>query len=266
MDFASVLTKIAEEYSQSPIEFTVELDVQARLTEVLRDEMQSRDALYAEFTNERIRYTGQTANYKESYVDHFLNKVGSVEEPFSRVHTEVAPYEELIEDLEFRERIDVVAFKEQMAHPINWRGGSQRHHWDDYDTAIEVKYVKNKNKFPANINDTNIVDAPFEDLQQSIDLEENSIASDIEELERLPDSTEKYLMVISNHDYLYRGTIEDFDTSRQQRFRRLGDAAVKEMQRRSEQTHILYVHPTGWQWISGNSIQNPKRPAPGDSS
>lgn len=265
MQYHRALTRVAEQCTQSPIEFTVELDIQARLVEILRQGLRDSSALSAQFSNKRIEYTGQTQNYKEGYVDHFLSKVGSDNKPFSRVHTEVAPYEELIEDLESREHIDVVVFNEQMNNPIKWRGGSQRHHWDDYEAAIEVKYIKNKAKFPADINDTEISEATIEELQTAIDLQENSIASDIEELERLPNSTEKYLMLVSNHDYLYRGTIADLDQRRQQRYTQLGSAAIKEMQSRAEETQILYVHPTGWQWISGNSIQNPQKPEPGQT-
>jgi hypothetical protein len=266
MEYQSVLTTVAEQFTQSPIEFTVEFDVQARLTEILRDRLRDDGMLYPEFANDQIEYTGHTQNYKESYVDHLLSKVGDTQKSFSRVHTEVAPYSNLIEDLEHRERIDIVVFSDQIEHPIRWKGGSQKQHWDDYDAAIEVKYIKNKAKFPADINDTEITDTPIEELQGTLDFEENSIGPDIEELERLPDSTESYLMIISNHDYLYRGPIPDLDENKQVRYSRLSDAVINEMQERAEDTQILYAHPTGWQWIKGNTIHKPQKPKPGDTA
>ena len=266
MEYSPLLTQIADQCTQSPIEFTVELDIQARLTETVRKKFREKNRLQARFADDRIEYTGQSANYKESYVDHFLTKVRQAETPFSRVHTEVAPYEELIDDLDSRERIDVVVFSEQLEHPIRWRGGSQRHHWDDYDAAIEIKYVKNKNKFPAEISETEILDTSIASLRSQIDFTANSIGSDIAELERLPASVDRYLLLVSNHDYLYRGPIADLDHRRQQRYSRLADAAVAELQDRVEQTHILYVHPTGWQWLTGNGIQDAEKPQPGDSA
>lgn len=266
MRYQTVLTRVAEQCTQSPIEFTVEFDIQARIVEALRDKLCEEGVLNADFVDERIEYTGQTQNYKEGYVNHFLDKVGSAEDPFSRVHTEVAPYEELIEDLDSREHIDIVVFAKEMNYPIRWRGGSQRHHWDDYAAAIEVKYIKNKAKFPADVNDSEITGTSIEGLQSNLDFAENSIGPDIEELERLPDLTDRYLVLVSNHDYLYRGEIEDLDNTRQQRYSRLGRAAIKEIQRRSDGTNVLYVHPTGWQWITGNSIQEPRKPAPGETA
>lgn len=265
MSYHNLLTEVAGEYVRSPIEFTVELDFQARLSEVFRANLRSRDSLFAEFENDTIRYTGDSPNYKESYVDHIMEKVGWSTQPFSRVHTEVAPYDSLIADNLPREHIDLVVFSERLIHPINWRGGSQRHHWDDYDIAIEIKYIKNKSKFPSSINESKTDDIPIQGLRNTIDLEENSLAPDLEELARLPKSTETYLMIVSNHDYLYRGVIDDLDDTKQRRYSRLGQAAIKELQSRAEGTHILYVHPTGWQWLSGNNISTRIERPPGNS-
>lgn len=251
---------VLQEYVKSPIEFTVELDIQARLAELFRTELRQDGSLYAHFENERVNYTQQLPNYKESYADHLIQKVDAIDEPFSRVHTEVTPYAELIEDVDRRERIDITVFSETLENPVNWRGGSQRHHWDDFEVAVEIKYVKNKSKIPASIDNTEILNASMEELRKSVDLDENGIRPDIEELARLPDSTDKYLVLVSNLDYLYLGNLDDLDTTKQKRYRRLGRAAIEEIQSLACDVNIVYAHPTGWQWLTGAGIENPSEP------
>jgi len=251
---------VLQEYVKSPIEFTVELDIQARLAELFRTELRQDGSLYAHFENERVNYTQQLPNYKESYADHLIQKVDAIDEPFSRVHTEVTPYAELIEDVNRRERIDIVMFSETLKNPVNWRSGSQRHHWDDFEVAVEIKYIKNKSKVPASINSTDILDASMDELRSRVDLDANGIRPDLEELARLPDSTDKYLILVSNLDYLYIGNLDDLDSTKQKRYQRLGHAAVKEIQSIARDVNTIYAHPTGWQWLTGAGIENPCEP------
>jgi len=97
------------------------------------------------------------------------------------------------------------------------------------------------------INGTDILNVSLSVLRDVINLDTNRIRSDIDELSRLPSSTDKHLALVLNLDYLYQGNIDDLDTKKQNRYRRLGPAAIEEIQAISGGINIMYAHPMGWQ-------------------
>jgi len=82
---------------------------------------------------------------------------------------------------------------------IEWNDGSNRFDPEDFETAIELKYIKNKNYFPTH--------SGVDDLVESLKTDSNSIESDLEELAALPDHTETFLVIFSNYNYLYQGPV-----------------------------------------------------------
>lgn len=217
MYYQQVLNEIADGFVQRPLDFLLEQDLQTRVAEALRHELRQENALYADFAGSSLTYsTDNMANYKVRYPQEVREKTEATEHPISRVHTEVAIQDHLTADDGWREQIDVVVFRDQLQNPIQWNDGSNRFDPDDFECAIELKYVKNKNYLPTYAG----VDA----LEESLKTDSNNIESDLHELDALPDDTETFLVILSNYNYLYQGPVLDTSDTRAEKYKRVGDA------------------------------------------
>jgi len=177
------------------------------VAEALRHELRNRDSLYADFADASLTYSSNNmANYKLPYPKEIQQTAERIENPISRVHTEVAVQDHLTAADGWREQIDVVVFRNQLENAIEWNDGSNRFDPEDFETAIELKYIKNKNYFPTH--------SGVDDLVESLKTDSNSIESDLEELAALPDHTETFLVIFSNYNYLYQGPVLDTSETR----------------------------------------------------
>lgn len=242
MDYQQVLDAIADEFIDRPLDFLLEQDLQTRVAERFRRELRQRDALYTEFATTPLTYSrSNTANYKIRYPQHILEKAEESEKSISRVHTEVAVQDHLTADDGWREQIDVVVFRDEMQNPIEWNDGSNRFDPEDFEAAIELKYIKNKNYFPTH--------AGVNDLEASLKTDSNSIESDLEELDALSDNTETFLVIFSNYNYLYQGPVLDTSQTKKETYTRVGDAMCEWLRANAGDTRVLYAQPLHSEWI-----------------
>jgi hypothetical protein len=177
--------------------------------------------------------------------------------------------------------IDLGIFRTNSRPEVNWNDGSIRFIHDSHDVgtneaadhslqaAIEIKYIKNKNVFPAGKSDKEIPQNPG---QASIDsygdfvkTDSNSIQSDLNELQSLAEhGVDGYLVIFSNYNHMYLDRVydsvkKDGDIrSRTEDYLRRGeliecwlddqsrpDSAVDGKQS-SGSISILYIHPLGY--------------------
>jgi hypothetical protein len=246
MDYHRILDEIAEAFIERPLDFLLEQDLQTRVAEALRQELRNRDTLYADFADVSLTYSSDNmANYKLPYPQQIREKAEEIKNPLSRVHTEVAVQDHLTAADGWREQIDVVVFRNQLENAIEWNDGSNRFDPEDFEAAIELKYIKNKNYFPTH--------SGIDDLTESLKTDSNSIASDLEELAALPEHTETFLVIFSNYNYLYQGPVLDTSANREQKYTRVGDAMCDWLRANVGDTHVLYAHPFYSEWITDHS-------------
>jgi hypothetical protein len=243
MEYQRVLEEISEMFKARPLDFLLEQDLQSRVAEVLRQELRCQNALYADFVDESLTYSSNNmANYKLRYPQEIQRKVQESETSLSRVHTEVAVQDHLTAADGWREQIDVVAFRNQLETPIEWNDGSKRFDPEDFEAAIELKYIKNKNYFPTH--------SEVDDLTKSLKTDSNSIESDLEELAALPQHTETFLVIFSNYNYLYQGPVLDTSETKKKKYTRIGDAMCDWLRANAEDTYVLYAQPFHSEWVT----------------
>lgn len=244
------LESVAKEFELHPLDFTVEADIQARIFEDLRERLRESGELKTGFTNEDF-YERYVAQYKSTFADHFQEKA-SESEPLTRIHVELSP----LADDEYkptgsRNQLDVAVLGNTLSNPLHWKDGTKRFDPSDIEIAIELKYVKNKNRISTTLNDTELDDASSEDVKESLLWDQNNIRVDLDRLDTLADPTATFLAIFSNYDYMYRGSIQDSVDRKEKRYSILGDAAANWLSEYPEETSVLYVHPTGYEWFMG---------------
>jgi hypothetical protein len=251
--FRAVAQQIADSFERNPLDFVAEADLQFALVEALRTRLSPVKAAATNITLEG----GSTGSFKREYWRTAQEQLMSTGQ-LNRVHTEVS--------VEKGERIDVVVFNSQLTKPIKWvSGGSKRFNTADIECAFELKFVKNKTSFPKQsgfpVDELSSQNPSVETLlQQSdsnepiLDFDENKIRADIQELNRIEDVNQRYLLIFSNNNYLYQNpTARELGDYRYgELYHRMGKAAREWMRREAtEGVEILYVHPRGKEWITG---------------
>jgi len=275
MDTKTVIENLAEEFVARPHDFVAEFDLQARLVEALRAQLRKEDALYARFSDDvskRMKFE-KTPIYKHPQL--CLHKQRIKNSNPSRVLTEVVDKSvqitdcELVEDRSGDNSIDVVVMNDEWNNQIKWNDGSKRYSVSDFDAAIELKYIKNKYKYPNNKNAGEIEekypDNSEELIRDNIDWSENKIGSDLCELSQLR-GTDTYLVIFSNYDYLYTTTTEgarsDIDISdekdKRPHYVQMGEIVREELVEAANQpasgerssTEILYANADHCCWLT----------------
>ena len=258
MDIVSSLDRLADEFVDRPIDFVLEADLQARIYEMLRSELRSRGELYADWDPKwhGLELGGHPEHMQENVgkiKDKVEQKVETAgESPFSRVHTEVMIMEPFAGDR--NEMLDLAVFEQTGRRPVIWNDGSKRFDAETIDTAIELKFVKNKAKFPCSLSFSEVENLDQHSLRDEIDLTSNSIQADVDELEYLASeytTTDAYFVLYSNYDYLYRSTVAS-DSRRHRIYEKIGNAVCAELREQCDEISVQYVHPMGSEWIVRN--------------
>lgn len=254
--FRATSEQIADAYQRNPLDFVAETDLQVELVEVLRTRLSPVEASAADITLEG----GSTESFKQEYWQTAQEQLMTTER-LNRVHTEVS--------VEKGERIDVVVFHSELTEPIKWvSGGSKRFNTADIESAFELKFVKNKTSFPKHsgypvdkLGSQNPSAETFLKRADSddpvLDFDENKIRADIHELDRLQDVNERYLLIFSNNNYPYHNPTIRESTEYQDGdlYHRMGRAAREWMRREAtDGVEILYIHPRGINWITGQEM------------
>ncbi len=243
--YSRCVDDLAGGFLDNPINFVTETDLQVQLIKRLQERLNFKNNNISKLENPELK--NKNNSYKEDYCEEIQSRLEQ-KERIDRVHAEAS--------VRKGERIDVVVFKPEMENRIEWvQRGSKRFRDQDIETAIEIKYVKNKYKFPTKtgitIKDLNQRES-IGDLESKLDFEENNIKPDIEELNRLRIDN-KYLLIFSNNNYLYQNPTEkELNHTYGSIYKELGDKVVEWLKRKGEKLNIkiLYCHPKGKQWIN----------------
>lgn len=146
--------------------------------------------------------------------------------------------------------MDIVVFNEIIKNRIIWDNGSKRFSVNDVSSAFELKFVKNKPKFPTKGKVRNLEEKSREELLESLDFGPNKIEDDLEELRKLDKHgiDDVYLLIFSNKNYLYlhHGGVPsgEKDHKYHSLYKKLGKLARNKMESLSEDNvNGLYMHP-----------------------
>jgi len=239
--FQSVCEGVAVEFVEQPVDFTVEYEVQARLYERLRAELAERDSLHT--TAEEVSLVGTKTGYKQAYwetVEAKWQDNGGL----TRVHPEVTVTK--------GERIDLAVLTETVER-VGWHNGSKRFEESDLAAAFEVKYVKNKSRFPTTEGVNELRKMDEDRLRSALDTTENGLQGDFEELGRLPDDVRTFLVLYSNKNYLYSEPLSPRERRHEPVYESIGREARKWLRQAGAETNtaVLYVTPRKYEWITG---------------
>lgn len=240
MTYASVAEELAEEFSSQPVEYGTEADIRVRLYQLLRRRLEEEGQLTADVEDTHL--IGETRSYKAAYkrtVESKLRQRGSI----NRIRLDVS--------VDKRRQYDIVSFNERIEAPIKWvRSGSKRFDEGDLNAAFCLKFIKNKCYPPIRcpITDDSILEMDTTELQSVFNAKENSIDSDIENLNSLPSDVTALFVLVSNNNYLFADPISDEERGELKK-QRAGLGAREWFQTEADDVGVLYVHPLGSTWI-----------------
>ncbi|WP_227378105.1 hypothetical protein [Haladaptatus halobius] len=112
----------------------------------------------------------------------------------------------------------------------------------DFSAVIELKFVKNKDKFPTHARSTSLGSRHDGEIQDELDFGPNKIKEDLERLTNLPDSIETYLAIYSNKNYLYTEPASERERNHHE-YARIGHLARQQIAEMANGTNVLYVMP-----------------------
>lgn len=244
MNFEKTCEDLSQEFIYNPINFVTEFDLQARLQRLLREGLSIREAAVK---NPQLK--GTTNGYKKAYwknVQKKLREQGKID----RVHTEVRLVNESGKEPDVKGRIDAVVFNESINGRIRWDNGSKRFPVGDVASAFELKFVKNRPKFPTKEKIKNLKGKSNEKVRKDLDLTPNKIEDDLKELGKLSEREieEVYLLIFSNKNYLYLHQGEVTPEEKQHKYNslyeELGKSAREKIKEISnDNVNVLYTHP-----------------------
>jgi hypothetical protein len=254
MDIRQPLERIGKEYSDVPLDFNSENDVQARLYEATREWLVDQNELETNTTSDfDIRLSGDPPLYTGQYHDQLEASVR--QQPLTRVRTELPIWHPLSSMISSDERpidngeeiLDLAVLSSPIDRPVHMENGKHRIEIEMVDTAVEIKHPRNETAMPSNTRGS-LDDLSRDELRETVDFERLGIKADLEELESIGKdySTTVYFLLTSQYDILRRGVKTN------KRHQLLADVAVEKMQRRCNSTSVLYAHPQGWEWIVEN--------------
>lgn len=160
----SAVQELLREFEERPIDFNVEVSVQARLSGLLRDKL---DPVYAS--------VGETRNEAPKALRAVVEKALDVEE-VERVREEINT--EIIDG-----NTDVGVLGEEDV--IVEMTGSKRFKAEDLDVAIEIKFIKNATDY----GDYRLISG-----------NDHRIEKDLQRLSRFPDHVSKHFLLFANCD------------------------------------------------------------------
>jgi hypothetical protein len=251
--FRRAATFVARDFRANPVDYVAEADLQFAVVEALRSTLSPATA---SVRDPRLR--GVADGFKREYPDRVERRLTETGE-LNRVHAEVSVRQ--------GERLDVAVFRPEITAPVDWvSGGSKRFDEGDLSCVYELKFVKNKTSFPKHTghpvaelaDEAPTVEALLDRVGSDdpvLDLEENKLRPDVEELNRLDGVDERYLLLFSNNNYLYHDpTAREVESNRYGRlYRRMGAAARRWLRDEAgDGTEVLYVHPRGTTWLTGD--------------
>ena len=240
MDYAAIAEKLGEDFVDQPIEYGVEADLRVRLHRLLTEALEQTGSVRAEMHEPSI--LGETPSYKSAYKEMVERRLRE-RESIHRVRLDVS--------VDKRRKYDLVCFEQEIRSPIDWiRSGSKRFSESDLDAVFGLKFIKNKCYPPmrCSITDDRILEMEPSELQSKFNKKENSIGTDIEDLNSLPSDTTAIFVLVSNNNYLFLEPLSEAEHAERKK-KQAGLAARNWLQDAVDGVGILYVHPGGTTWI-----------------
>lgn len=249
----TALEKVADDYSERPLDFNSENDLQARLYEETRDQLRSKDELE---THQTSGFTIEADDSQPAYAQRYHQDLESslTQAPLTRVRTELTVWHPLGQMLNSDERpfdkddrteiLDLAVLRDPFDRPVHLFNGRHRIEIEMVEKAVELKYPRSLLCMPSNKRGS-ITDLSDDELRQAVNFERVGIAADIDELESLGEeySITPYLFISSQYDIFRRGR----DT--EERHQLLADAAIEKLKNLCSTTSVLYSYPGGREWL-----------------
>jgi hypothetical protein len=242
VNYQGAINGLGQTFRETPLEFTMEADLQARLVELLRNEGTKDVPVDLQWDKENV------ANYKTPHVQKLADNPGRI----SRIHPEINTTDK---DKSANKQLDVGVFNSDEVS-VDWNDGSKRYMISDLDGAIELKYVKNKNVFPNNFSADELRELKGDDeaiktANGQLKKASNSIQDDLDTLDDFAEhGVNTYLLIFSNYNYMYQGAIRDKEGERQDRNKILGRVISGWLEDYS--TDVFYAHPAGQGWFGSD--------------
>lgn len=255
MDITDPLETVVENYSQIPMDFNSESDIQARLYEVIRQWLENRNELFTSITKGfDLKLDGSQPTYAGQY--HSKLKTSVQQNQLSRVRTEVPIFHPLSMMISSNERpntvdkeeiLDLAVIRKPFDRPIHMSNGKHRVSCEKVGAAVEIKHPRRQTVMPTHTRGS-VDTLSHDELVDTIALDRIGIRSDLDELEDIGENyqTAVYFVLTSQYDILRRGS------STKKQHLELADAAVDKIRDMCEVTSVLYGYPNGWEWIVRN--------------
>lgn len=247
------IEKVAEDYSERPLDFNSENDLQARLYEETRENLRSKQELETTQTSGfTIKDDGSQPAYAQKYHHDLESSLKRAR--LSRVRTELTVWHPLGQMLNSDERpldkddrteiLDLAVLNDPFDRPVHLINGRHRIEIEMVETAVELKYPRGLPCMPSN-KQGSITDVSDDGLRQAVNFERVGIAADIKELESLGKdyNITPYLFISSQYDIFRRGRYTE------ERHQLLADAAVEKLRNLCSRTSVLYSYPGGYEWL-----------------
>lgn len=249
MTYDSIVQELMREFEQQPVDFVSQQDVQSHLFSMLREQLSSRNGLRAQYHGNPLKMSHDDSipNYKLPYFNRMKNDMSGHGFPITRIHAQAR-----IKDLSFwvqgNEAFDLIILEDALSNPIEWSDGYKRFDSVDIEAAFEFNFVRN-HPFPkSGIPFDELSSASTVDIENGIWRKYEPIIQDIRGLNELQSVNEKYMLILSNYDFLYQGNISDDNNTKQKKYNSIGDTArnVFSSEAQNGGTRIYYAYPDGY--------------------
>jgi len=260
------IERLGYEFEERPLDFFAESDLQSRLAEYLRDELNKRDELIVTypggqvmggepmvFLDERMKTCASN-----EYIEHKVKgkAKSNTDHHLTRVHTEVYANEQF--GLESDNRMDIAILStddlSSVFRPIFWEEGKQKASVEGMSGAIELKILRSRTDFRQKISNVDPTSASVSEIADNVELSFNGIYKDLTKSDCLGGEyagLNTAFVWMSNYDCLYRGSRHQISRDNYDLNRKIGDAIIESIDEEFDDVAVYYSSPisNSSQWL-----------------
>ncbi|QCC51432.1 hypothetical protein [Halapricum salinum] len=204
MSLSSAITQLDTEFQATPLNFTVEQSLQARLQHLLRQELGETILARGGFDHD------DTTNYKEKYIRRLAepHEISSVQSevnygsPNANKRLDIAVLQP--ESTPQYSDLDYVPSAETPNLTVRFVDGTKYFPAAAITHAIEIKYIKNVDIAGSRLERDSLDEWPY-------------LNNDLRKLAELPDTVSRHLLICTNKNPFQRGEEDVYGTTKAQR-------------------------------------------------
>lgn len=260
------IERLGHEFEERPLDFFAESDLQSRLAEYLRAELEKRDELTVTYPGGQVMGGSpmvfldqrlKTNSFNEEIEDKVISKAESgTDYHLTRVHTEVYANEQF--GLESDNRMDIAVLSNDdmssVFRPTFWEKGKQKASVEGMSGAIELKILRSRTDFRRKISNVDPKSASVSEIADNIELSFKGIIKDLSKSDRLGGEyagLDTAFVLMSNYDCLYRGSRHSITRRNYDLNRKIGDAIIESIDEEFDNVAVYYSSPisNSSQWL-----------------